>query len=41
MEEMQDGVDVSGRCSKVRERWISDPRVDRDLARKVLGEVRS
>ena len=62
MEEMPNGVDVSERCSKVRERWtqggqgprkegawggpelerwISDPKMDRDLARRVLGEVQS
>jgi len=39
--EMPDGVDVSEKCSKVLNRWIHDPRVDRDLARRVLGEVQS
>ncbi len=39
--EMPEGLDVSERCSKVLERWIHDPRVDRDLARRVLGEVQS
>ena len=38
-EEMPGAVDVSGRGSKVLERWIHDPRVDRDLARRVLREV--
>ena len=37
--EMPWAVDVSGRKSKVLDRWIKDPRVDRDLARRVLGEV--
>ena len=39
--DMPEGLDVSERCSKVLERWIHDPRVDRDLARRVLGEVQS
>ena len=38
-EEMPEGVDVSDRCSRVLDRWMKDPRVDRDLARRVLGEV--
>ena len=40
-EEMPGAVDVSGRKSKVLERWIQDPRVDRDLASKVLREVQT
>ena len=39
--EMPEGLDVSERCSKVLERWIHGRRVDRDLARRVLGEVQS
>ena len=40
-EEMPGAVDVSGRKSRVLERWIQDPRVDRDLASKVLREVQT
>ena len=40
-EEMPGAVDVSGRMSKVLERWIQDPRVDRVLASKVLREVQT
>ena len=39
--EMPEGLDVGERCSKVLERWIHGRRVDRDLARRVLGEVQS
>ena len=38
---MPEGLEVSERCSKVLERWIHGRRVDRDLARRVLGEVQS
>ena len=38
-EEMPGAKDVSVRGSRVLERWIHDPRVDRDLARRVLQEV--
>ena len=38
-EEMLGAVAVSARCSRVLERWVSEPRVDRDLARRVLSEV--
>ena len=38
---MPEGLDVSEKCSKVLERWIHGRRVNRDLARRVLGEVQS
>ena len=37
--EMPGAVDVTHRCSRVLTRWISDPRVDRALGRKVLQEM--
>ena len=37
--DMPGALDVSERGSKVLKRWIIDPRVDRDLARRVLREV--
>ena len=37
--DMPGAIDVSERGSKVLRRWINDPRVDRDLARRVLREV--
>ena len=37
--DMPGALDVSERGSKVLRRWINDPRVDRDLARRVLREV--
>ena len=40
-EEWPGAVDVSWRKSVVLERWIQDPRVDRDLARRLLREVQS
>ena len=40
-EEMPGAMDVSWKKSKVLERWIQDPRVDRDLASKLLREVQS
>ena len=45
MREVEDewpgAVDVSMRKSVVLNRWIQDPRVDRDLARRLLREVQS
>ena len=37
--EMPGAVDVSGRKSVVLDRWLHDPRVDRDMASRVLREV--
>ena len=37
--EMPGAVDVSGRKSVLLDRWLNDPRVDRDLASRVLREV--
>ena len=37
--EMPGAVDVSRRKSVVLDRWLNDPRVDRDLASTVLREV--
>ena len=37
--EMPGAVDVSGRKSVVLDRWLNDPRVDRDMASRVLREV--
>ena len=38
-QEMPGAVDVSRRKSVVLDRWLNDPRVDRDLASRVLREV--
>ena len=38
-QEMPGAVDVSRRKSEVLDRWLNDPRVDRDLASRVLREV--
>ena len=37
--EMPGAVDVSGRKSVVLDRWLHDPRVDRDMASRGLREV--
>ena len=45
MREVEDewpgAVDMSVKKSVVLDRWIQDPRVDRDLARRLLREVQS
>ena len=38
-QEMPGALDVSSRKSVVLDRWLNDPRVDRDMASKVLREV--
>ena len=38
---MPEAVDVSWKRSQVMEKWIQDPRINRDLVSKLLREVQS
>ena len=38
---MTEAVDVSWKRSQVMEKWIQDPRINRDLVNKLLREVQS